>query len=164
MKQIIKLKVNGTEEEKAVHTHHNLLEVLRDEVRPPFGVMPGPKALIINETAGSGGDSLAWSFRRFNVGAVVGKRTWGGSVGLNSFGLMDGGTASVPYHSPVSPAGDFEIENRGVAPDIEVEMDPRAWREGHDLQLEKTIEILMTALRRKPPPKPPRPAFPRLSP
>jgi tricorn protease len=132
-----------------------------DDFRQPFGTMPGPKAMIVNEYAGSGGDYLPWMFRRAGIGPLIGKRTWGGLVGIGGYPvLLDGGSVTAPHFAFYSPEGKWEVENRGVAPDIEVEMDPKAWREGHDPQLEKAVEVVMAALRRNPPPQHKRPAYP----
>ncbi|HEY9283694.1 MAG TPA: PDZ domain-containing protein, partial [Pyrinomonadaceae bacterium] len=132
-----------------------------DEFRQPFGTMPGPKVMIINEYAGSGGDYMPWMFRREQIGPLVGKRTWGGLVGIGGDPvLLDGGSVTAPNFAFYTPEGKWEVENRGVAPDIEVEMEPKAWRAGHDPQLEKAVEVVMAALRRNPPPQHKRPAYP----
>ncbi len=132
-----------------------------DDFRQPFGTMPGPKAMIVNEYAGSGGDYMPWLFRREKIGPLVGKRTWGGLVGIGGYPtLIDGGTVTAPHFAFYSPEGQWEVENHGVAPDIEVEMDPKAWREGKDPQLEKAVEVVMAALKKNPPKKTPRPAYP----
>jgi tricorn protease len=73
---------------------------------------------------------------------------------------MDGGSVTAPHFAFYSPEGKWEVENHGVAPDIEVEMDPKAWREGRDPQLEKAVELVMEALKKNPPPQPKRPAYP----
>jgi tricorn protease len=129
----------------------------------PVSLIPGPKALILNEYAGSGGDAMPFHFRSLNIGPMVGKRTWGGLVGF--FGpqeqLMDGGVVSTPSRGFYTPNGEWEVENHGVAPDIEVELDPHAMREGHDLQLEKTVEILLADLEKHPIPVHKKPAYPK---
>ena len=132
-----------------------------DDYRQPFGVMPGPKAMIVNEYAGSGGDYMPWMFRRAGIGPLIGKRTWGGLVGIGGYPqLIDGGSVTAPHFAFYSPEGKWEIENHGVAPDIEVEMDPKAWRMGQDPQLEKAVEVVMEALRKNPPKKHVRPDYP----
>ncbi|HMG35478.1 MAG TPA: PDZ domain-containing protein [Blastocatellia bacterium] len=137
---------------------------LRDgeDYRQPFGTMPGPKAMIVNEYAGSGGDYLPYMFRRSQIGPLIGKRTWGGLVGIGGTPqLMDGGSITAPNFAFYTPEGKWEIENHGVAPDIEVEMDPAAWRAGRDPQLEKAVEVLLEELKKHPlPPHPKRPPFP----
>jgi tricorn protease len=81
----------------------------------------------------------------------VGKRTWGGLVGLSgSPGLLDGGYVAAPSFAIVSPDGEWEVENEGVSPDIEVEMTPKLVIEGHDPQLEKAVEVVLEELERNP--------------
>jgi tricorn protease len=127
----------------------------------PVGAIYGPKAMIIDEYAGSGGDALPYYFRREKLGPLVGKRTWGGLVGIYDYPqLIDGGSVTAPRVAFYTPEGQWEIENAGVAPDIEVELDPKAWRQGHDLQLEKAVEVVMDALRKNPRPATRRPAYP----
>ncbi|HYP28348.1 MAG TPA: PDZ domain-containing protein [Blastocatellia bacterium] len=132
-----------------------------DDFRTPYGTMPGPKAMIINEYAGSGGDFMPYMFRRAGIGPLIGKRTWGGLVGIGGYPqLMDGGSVTAPHFAFYTPEGKWEIENQGVAPDIEVEMDPKLWRQGRDPQLEKAVEVVMDTLRKNPQPKTKRPAYP----
>jgi tricorn protease len=132
-----------------------------DDFRQPFGTLPGPKAMLVNEYAGSGGDYLPWMFRREKIGPLIGKRTWGGLVGIGGYPvLMDGGSVTAPHFAFYSPEGKWEIENYGVAPDIEVELDPKAWRAGRDPQLEKAVEVLLATLAKNPPKRTPRPAYP----
>ncbi|MBA3440659.1 MAG: PDZ domain-containing protein, partial [Pyrinomonadaceae bacterium] len=100
----------------------------------PVGSIYGPKAMIIDETAGSGGDALPWYFRRSKIGPLIGKRTWGGLVGIYDYPqLIDGGSVTAPRVAFYSPEGEWDVENNGVAPDIEIELDPQAWRQGRDL-------------------------------
>ncbi len=121
----------------------------------------GPKAMIVNEYAGSGGDALPWMFRERHVGTLIGKRTWGGLVGIFNFPqLLDGGFITAPNLAFYSPTGEWDVENHGVAPDIEVEYDPAAVRAGHDPQLEKAVEVLLAELQKNPPPVHQRPKFP----
>jgi tricorn protease len=141
----------------------NSLWAVRDgeDFRQPFGTMPGPKAMIVNEYAGSGGDYMPWLFRREKLGPLVGKRTWGGLVGIGGYPvLIDGGSVTAPHFAFYTPEGQWDVENKGVAPDVEVDQDPKAWREGHDPQLEKAIELVMEALKKNPPRKVDRPAYP----
>jgi tricorn protease len=127
----------------------------------PAGAIYGPKAMLINEYAGSGGDELPWLFRRFGVGPLVGKRTWGGLVGIGGYpSLMDGGYVTAPRIALWAPEGEYAVENRGVAPDVEVELDPAAWRAGHDSQLEKAVALVLDALAHRPAATPRRPPFP----
>ena len=127
----------------------------------PVGAIYGPKVMIIDEYAGSGGDALPWYFRREKLGPLVGKRTWGGLVGVYDYPqLIDGGGVTAPRVAFYSPEGQWEVENAGVAPDIEVELDPKAWRQGRDLQLEKAVEVVLESLRRSPRPAQRKPAYP----
>jgi tricorn protease len=136
---------------------------VRDGVgfRQPFGTLAGPKAMLIDENAGSGGDYLPWLFRREKLGPLVGTRTWGGLVGIGGYPvLMDGGTITAPHFAFYTPEGQFDVENKGVAPDIEVDLDPKAWREGRDAQLEKAVALVLEALKTSPPAKPLQPVYP----
>jgi len=131
-----------------------------DEVQPQ-GAIFGPKVMLINEFAGSGGDAMPWYFQRAKVGPLVGKRTWGGLVGrAGAPSLMDGGYVTAPSSGVWSPDGHWIAENIGVIPDVEVEHDPQLVRQGKDPQLDKAIEIVMDALAKNPLPKPRRPAYP----
>jgi len=127
----------------------------------PQGAIFGPKVMIINEFAGSGGDAMPWYFHRFGVGKLVGKRTWGGLVGIFGFPeLMDGGRVTAPNAAVWNPDGEFDVENRGIAPDIDVELDPKVVREGHDPQLEMAVQVVLEELKEKPVPQPKRPQYP----
>jgi len=132
-----------------------------EPIRTPNAAIPGPKVMIIDETAGSGGDLLPWMFRKFHLGPLVGKRTWGGLVGILGFPmLMDGGSVTAPDLAVFTDEG-WVVENVGVAPDIEVEQDPAAVAAGKDPQLDRAIDVVIEALAKNPPPKAPqRPTFP----
>jgi tricorn protease len=119
----------------------------------------GPKVMIINELAGSGGDALPAFFRRRGLGTLVGKRTWGGLIGIYDYPkLMDGGLFTSPRLAIYSPEGEWEVENEGVTPDVEVEMTPKLVIEGRDPQLERAIEIVLAELDANPRNTVPRPA------
>jgi tricorn protease len=127
----------------------------------PTSAIPGPKVMLINEMAGSGGDYLPYTFRQSKLGPLVGKRTWGGLVGIGGYPpLIDGGSVTAPRWGIWFPNGRWEVENRGVAPDVEVEFDPKAIREGKDPQLAKAVEIVMAELQKHPVKHPARPVFP----
>lgn len=131
-----------------------------DEVQPQ-GAIFGPKAMLINEFAGSGGDAMPWYFKRAKVGPLVGKRTWGGLVGrAGAPRLMDGGMVTAPSSAVWSPDGHWIAENIGIIPDVEVELDPEIVRKGKDPQLEKAIAIVTEELAKHPVLKPKRPAYP----
>ncbi|MBL8211311.1 MAG: PD40 domain-containing protein [Bryobacterales bacterium] len=128
----------------------------------PASAIFGPKVMLINEYAGSGGDVLPWLFRRAQLGPLVGKRTWGGTVGLIATpALIDGGTVTAPHFAFYSPESRWELENQGIAPDVEVDIVPQAWRQGRDTQLERAVAVALEQLKRNPPPaKPTRPPYP----
>ncbi|HYL99439.1 MAG TPA: S41 family peptidase, partial [Blastocatellia bacterium] len=121
------------------------------DVPTPMGSIYGPKAMIINELAGSGGDALPWFFHKQKVGPLIGKRTWGGLIAaFQEPILMDGGSVTAPNGAVYGLNGEWEVENHGVAPDIEVEFDPAAWRQGHDPQLEKAVQVVLEELEKNP--------------
>ncbi len=127
----------------------------------PFAASFGPKTMIINEYAGSGGDWMPFYFRETGGGKLVGKRTWGGLVGIGGVpGLMDGGSVTAPGFGIFSKDGKWIIENEGVSPDIEVEMTPKDVIEGRDPQLEKAVQVVLEELKTKRYNKTPRPMFP----
>ncbi len=131
-----------------------------NDLKTPSASIQGPKVMIIDETAGSGGDMLPWMFRKFGVGTLVGKRTWGGLVGTLGFPeLMDGGMVTAPNLAIWTEDG-FVVENVGVAPDIEVEQWPADVLDGKDPQLEKAIEVALRELEKNPPAEPVRPPYP----
>jgi tricorn protease len=131
-----------------------------EDIRTPGATIPGPKVMLIDETAGSGGDLLPWMFRKFKLGQLIGKRTWGGLVGILGFPvLMDGGFITAPNLAIWTEEG-WVVENEGVPPDIEVEQTPAEIIAGHDPQLEKAIQVVMEELKKNPPKMPKRPPFP----
>ena len=114
----------------------------------PLAQIYGPKTMIINEMSGSGGDALPWMFREDKVGPLVGTRTWGGLVGIYGYPpLMDGGLVTAPRVAIYGLHGEWEVENHGIPPDIEVENDPASVAAGHDRQLERAVEVTMEALK-----------------
>ena len=132
-----------------------------DDMKTPSASIQGPKVMLIDETAGSGGDLLPWMFRKFKVGTLVGQRTWGGLVGILGFPvLMDGANVTAPNLAFWAPEEGFGVENVGVPPDVDVEQTPAEVIAGHDPQLEKAIEIVMEQLKKNPPAAPKRPPFP----
>jgi tricorn protease len=131
-----------------------------DDMKAPHAAIQGPKVMLINEYAGSGGDYLPWSFRQLNLGKLIGKRTWGGLVGILNFpGLMDGGVVTAPNVGFWNKDG-WKIENEGISPDIEVEQFPAEVAVGKDPQLDKAIQVVLDDLKANPPEKPLRPAYP----
>jgi tricorn protease len=131
-----------------------------EDIRTPGAAIFGPKVMLIDETAGSGGDLLPWMFRKYKLGPLVGKRTWGGLVGILGFPtLMDGGSVTAPNLAFWTPEEGFGVENVGVPPDVEVEQTPADVIAGKDPQLEKAIELVMKDLDKRPAP-PKRPPYP----
>ena len=127
----------------------------------PNGGIFGPKVMIINEHAGSGGDAMPWYFRQAALGPLIGTRTWGGLVGIGGTpNLIDGGSVTSPNFAFYSPAGKWEVENHGVDPDVEVEFDPQAWRQGRDPQLEKAVAVALDELQSHPLRRVDHPPFP----
>ncbi|MBL8513681.1 MAG: PD40 domain-containing protein [Betaproteobacteria bacterium] len=127
----------------------------------PGGAIYGPKAMLIDQDAGSGGDFLPYAFKRHGLGPLIGKRTWGGLIGIAANPpLIDGGGLTVPFFRFFTPEREWRIENEGVSPDIEVELDPIAYNQGRDTQLEAAIANVMDQLKthkpidRKVPPAP----------
>jgi len=129
--------------------------------RTPEASILGPKVMMINEFSGSGGDAMPWYFRQAKLGPLVGKRTWGGLVGIGGIPtLMDGGQVTSPSFGFFNPEGQWEVENHGVPPDYEVDMDPKPVSEGRDPQLEKAVSLALEELAQHPTPEPHKPAYP----
>jgi tricorn protease len=106
---------------------------------------------------------MPWYFRKAGIGPLVGHQTWGGLVGIGNYPpLMDGGRVTAPRWAIYGTKGEWEVENHGIIPDVEVEMDPKLVREGHDPQLERAVEVALDLLKKNPPrtyPKPPYPDY-----
>ncbi|HYA48828.1 MAG TPA: S41 family peptidase, partial [Burkholderiales bacterium] len=119
----------------------------------------GPKIMLVNERAGSGGDLFPYYFKKERIGPLVGTRTWGGVIGMGGLPpMMDGSAVTAPgwaWWEP-NPGGGWVVENHGVDPDIVVEQRPDLEVQGHDPQLEKAIELALEGVKniaplRKPP-------------
>jgi tricorn protease len=123
-----------------------------EDITLPMEGVFGPKVMVINEMAGSGGDLMPWLFRKAGIGPLVGMRTWGGLVGhyTGPGDLIDGGNVGTPNLAFYNLDGSWDVENHGVAPDYEVEMDPKLVREGRDPQLEKAVELALAQLKEHP--------------
>ncbi|MDX2361499.1 MAG: PDZ domain-containing protein [Crocinitomicaceae bacterium] len=114
----------------------------------PDGALFGPKVMLINENAGSGGDMLPFMFKKRKLGTLVGTTTWGGLVGIWDVpGLMDGGRITAPRGGFYNTEGQWDVENIGVSPDIRVEQDPALVIEGHDPQLEEGVRVALEMLK-----------------
>ena len=114
------------------------------------GGINGPKVLLINEQAGSGGDYFPWAFRQQKVGKLIGARTWGGLVKSSvHYGLVDGGALTAPDNAVFDPLNNKWVgENIGIAPDIEVYQDARSLAKGEDPQLLRGVKELMKQLKK----------------
>jgi tricorn protease len=136
-----------------------------EDITDPTEAIFGPKVMIINQFAGSGGDAMPWYFRKAGVGKLVGVRTWGGLVGIGGYPpLLDGGSVTAPRWAFYGLNGDWEVENHGIAPDVEVDQDPKLVREGHDPQLEKAVSVALEELKNNPPATYKRPDYPNYHP
>jgi len=125
----------------------------------PIAGIYGVKVMLINESAGSGGDALPYYFRLRKLGLLVGTRTWGGLVGTLGFPpTIDGGGITAPNLAFYNLKGEWAVENEGVAPDIEVEYSPAEVIKGRDPQLERAVQEAMKALEQNPVKRIPRPA------
>jgi tricorn protease len=113
----------------------------------PAGGIYGAKAMLMDQDAGSGGDFLPYAFKRMGLGPLIGKRTWGGLIGIAANPpLIDGGSLTVPFFRFFTPEKEWRIENEGVAPDMDVELDPLAVNRGVDTQLDAAIASVMQRL------------------
>ena len=133
----------------------------KDVPWPPVAIY-GPKVMIVNELAGSGGDAFPWFFHRQKIGPIVGTRTWGGLVGISrGIPLHDGGNVTAPEFAfwSADNGGEWIVENHGVDPDYVVPQRPDLVVTGHDPQLEKAIELAKEALKNYQG-LPPRPKYP----
>jgi tricorn protease len=117
---------------------------------PSAGIW-GPKVMIINEMAGSGGDLMPWMFRHRKIGPLVGKRTWGGLVHTaDTPPFIDGGSMIAPRGGFFTKEGKWAVENEGTAPDIDVENWPKDMIAGRDPQLERAVDEALRLLKEKP--------------
>jgi tricorn protease len=132
----------------------------RDMTWPPDAHF-GPKCMLINGLAGSGGDMFPALFRQAKLGKLIGTRTWGGLVGISGNpGLIDGGAVTVPTFAFYEKDGTWGIEGHGVDPDIEVIDDPGQLAQGSQPQLDAAIRLMLKQLERRAYVPPARPAYP----
>jgi tricorn protease len=118
-------------------------------------------ACLTNRYAGSGGDELPYEFRLNNMGPIIGTRTWGGLVGVSMFiDLIDGGGLTAPDYRIYNTKGEWVVENRGIEPDIVIDVNSEQMAKGYDNQLMKAVEVLMQKIEANPKEKPEHPAFP----
>ena len=124
----------------------------------------GPMAMLINGWSGSGGDLFPWYFKHAGLGPLVGRRTWGGLIGISGAPpLIDGGNVTVPTFGIYSKDGKWIVEGHGVEPDIEVIDDPALLAKGQDPQLDRAIQEVEAALKKNPPKATPKPKYPNRS-
>ena len=122
----------------------------------------GPLAMLINGWSGSGGDAFPMYFRQAGLGPIIGRRTWGGLIGISGApGLIDGGAVTVPTFGIYSKEGKWIVEGHGVDPDIEVMDDPALLVQGKDPQLDRAIQEVEASLAKHPVKATPRPAYPK---
>ncbi len=127
----------------------------------PSVVFTGPMVCLLNENSASDGDIFPWMFKQSGLGPLIGKRSWGGVVGITSHGpLIDGGTCNVPEFSNNDAQGNWAVEGHGVDPDIVVDNDARSLLEGRDPQLDRAIDELKKLVAQRPAKLPARPAAP----
>jgi len=127
----------------------------------PSTVFTGPLVALLNEDSASDGDIFPAAFKALELGPLIGKRSWGGVIGITGLGaLIDGGTVYVPQFGHASAVGEWAIEGEGVSPDIEVDNPPEAVLRGEDPQLDRAIQEALQRLPAQPGILPPRPADP----
>jgi len=129
----------------------------------PGGTFVGPMACLLNEFSASDGDIFSYRFRHYKLGPLIGKRSWGGVVGIRGpLPLLDGGSLSKPEFSRFDLAGkEWVMENVGVSPDVVVDNDPAREFAGEDQQLNKAVELLLAELKKNPPKTVAPPPFPK---
>ena len=136
---------------RKLHGYFNNPVGKREPWTEPFAGIWGPKVMIINEFAGSGGDILPYMFRQQELGPLVGTRTWGGLVGIWDYpSLIDGGYITVPRGGFFNLQGEWDVENKGIEPDIEVMITPKDIASGHDPQLEQAVNEALRLLKENP--------------
>ncbi len=127
----------------------------------PGVVFYGHMVCLLNETSASDGDIFPNMFRRAGLGPLIGKRSWGGVIGITDRGpLIDGGTVNVPEFGNADATGKWDVENHGVDPDIVIENDPKSLIAGRDPQLERGVEEVLKRMKENPKKLPSRPADP----
>jgi tricorn protease len=142
-----------------------MINISRD-TRPqpnPYGMLYGPKVCLINEFSASDGDLFPYRFRKHKLGKLIGKRTWGGVIGIRgTLPFLDGGFLNKPEFASYDVEGKkWIIEGHGVDPDIVVDNDPAQEYAGVDQQLNRAIEVILEELRANPPMLPGPPPYPK---
>ena len=127
----------------------------KDAATYPSEAVHGPIVALTNEFAGSDGDIFSHSFKLMKIGKLLGKRTWGGVIGINGqYSLVDGTITTQPEYSFWFKDVQWGVENYGTDPDIEIDNTPMDYVKGKDNQLEKALEFALEELRKKPVVKP----------
>jgi tricorn protease len=166
---IVDVRANGggsVSQQIIERLNRKLLGTTFSSLREDTGTYPGTvfyghMVCLLNETSASDGDIFPYMFRQAGLGPLIGKRSWGGVVGISGRGpLLDGGQAFVPQGGMGSVDGKWIIEGHGVDPDIVVENDPASVAQGKDPQLERGVAEVMKAIKDKPMKLPPRPPDP----
>ena len=117
-------------------------------------------ACLINEYSASDGDIFPYYFRKYNLGPLIGKRTWGGVRGIRGFRpLVDGGYVTTPEFSVYGLHSEWVMENHGVEPDIDVDQTPKLVMEGQDPQMEAAVKYLLDEIKKVPKQLPPLPPY-----
>lgn len=158
---IVDVRYNG-----GGHVSQHILKVLAqknlgfDETRYngfekyPLYAVTGPIVALTNEMAGSDGDIFSHSFKMMKLGKLIGKRTWGGVIGINGqYSLRDGTITTQPEFSFWFREGEWFVENYGTDPDIDVDITPEDYSKGRDPQLDRGIEEALKEMKRRPPAK-----------
>jgi tricorn protease len=139
-----------------------------NDQKVPGAAIFGPKVMLINEYSGSGGDAFPFFFREDGLGPLVGKRTWGGLVGIaGGLPMVDNGFVTAPevaFWWYKNGKSEWIVENKGVTPDYDIDARPDLVVSGHDPQLEKAIEIINEDLAKNPPLHPARPKYGPITP
>src|SRR5690606_21275475 len=127
----------------------------------PDRTFHGHMVCVLNENSASDGDIFPHMFRQAGLGPLIGKRSWGGVIGITSHGpLIDGGSVNVPEFGTNGADGSWILEGHGVDPDIEVDNDPASLHRGEDPQLARAIEEVLRRMEEEPRKLPPRPEPP----
>jgi len=130
-------------------------------IHDPVGAIFGPKAMLINQNSGSGGDAMPWYFKKAGIGKLIGTKTWGGLVGIGGYPpLLDNGFVMAPRYAIYGLHGEWEVENVGISPDVPVEELPKDFAAGRDLQLETGVQMVLDELKANPIPEIPIPPYP----
>jgi tricorn protease len=139
----------------------HIFERYENDWRVPTLSHQGPKCMMINGEAGSGGDIFPYLFRKAGLGKLIGMRTWGGVIGISrNPSLIDGARLTVPFITFYETDGTLTMEGHGVDPDIEIIDDPALMVDGSDPQLDAAIQHMLEEIEKNPYVPAQRPAYP----